>query len=395
MRTLAILLVLSLFPVWAKASLPFWLDSPQRMNQNDPKREGWREPQTFSNPQPTSTRTPWAGTATQTPWAGTATQTPWVGTSTHTPWMGSATQTPWVGTSTRTPTPWPGTATRSPTPAATVPPTGDPYACECSAATGQVLETHPLAGACGITVDWTDNIYVSSNADGNVYAFYPDWTPHPATTPMAGKTSYPMLSYLTSPTFLTGVTYSARISVCRGNIATYYIQYWNNTATLLMPSVAQNGQGPSTHGLTYFSSCSQALNRVYVWDGFVTTTLTGNGMSGDFFSAPVSTAFDGGVGGVNQNLWIADQGNNRLVKLDKDLLFIRSLPSDHPVAIVCGAGDDLFVACQTAVKRYDKDGTFKGNVVCLPNAPSQMAFDRTGNLWIADNINGLVLKVQP
>ncbi len=98
------------------------------------------------------------------------------------------------------------------------------------------------------------------------------------------------------------------------------------------------------------------------------------GLSGDSantLSSPYSVAFDS-----HGNLWVADQGNNRVLEFPT-----ANLVTNGHAAIVLGA---------TCLSCYDE-----GTTANFLNEPLGVTFDPSGNLWVIDADNSRVLEFLP
>jgi len=125
--------------------------------------------------------------------------------------------------------------------------------------------------------------------------------------------------------------------------------------------------------------------------------------------------FDRPVGLVedrDENVYIVDQGNNRIQVLDRRGRFVREWGGsgfspglfDNPVAIAFGRSfDDLYVVDQQnyRIQKFDRRGNLLSTFGSLGsrdgffNKPSDIAVDRQGNLYVADTGNNRIQKFDP
>ncbi len=112
---------------------------------------------------------------------------------------------------------------------------------------------------------------------------------------------------------------------------------------------------------------SGELASIVVGEFDYTADLVGGANS---LRAPVGEAFD-----LSGNLWIADQQNNRIVE------FMSPLSTGMDASVVLGEKD-----FRTNYGSTDQDR------LSLPRA---VAFDKSGNLWVADAYNSRVLEFSP
>ncbi len=94
-----------------------------------------------------------------------------------------------------------------------------------------------------------------------------------------------------------------------------------------------------------------------------------------------SLGFTGGVAlDWKGNLWVADLGNNRVLR------FPRPFTNGEAADVVLGQADFVSSNCNGAT------GTVSQSTLCRP---SGIAFDLQGDLWVADSNNNRVLEFRP
>ncbi|MBV8569225.1 MAG: choice-of-anchor D domain-containing protein, partial [Acidobacteriaceae bacterium] len=187
-------------------------------------------------------------------------------------------------------------------------------------------------------------------------------------------------------TFLHGIGAAAQIALYPGTMTTFAgtgsMGYSgdNGLATKAMLS-NPDGLAIDQLGNVYISdSLNQVVRKVSVSTGNITTAagLGGAaGFSGDggpatqaLLQTPGGLAIDG-MG----NLYIADQGNNR----------IRRVTPSGQISTVAGGG--------TASSQADRLGDGGPATSAILSGPSDVALDAAGNLYIADSFNGLIREV--
>ncbi len=119
-------------------------------------------------------------------------------------------------------------------------------------------------------------------------------------------------------------------------------------------------------------SNGQAANLVIGQTDFITGTCNTGGISASTLCFPVNVIFDS-----SGNLWVGDQHNNRVLRFPKGTGFTNGQAADLVI------GQSSFTtngAAATATGLH-----FTGNI----------AFDSSGNLWVADFFNSRVLRYSP
>jgi uncharacterized protein (TIGR03437 family) len=123
-----------------------------------------------------------------------------------------------------------------------------------------------------------------------------------------------------------------------------------------------------------FANSKAQPDAVYGQPDFNTTTANSSGISASSMSKPFAVALDAGG-----NLWVADAGNNRLLRFGANSLSSAPPP---PADTVIGQKD--FVSYSP-----DAGGTVSASGL---DTPSGLAFDPQGNLYVADSNNERVLE---
>jgi uncharacterized protein (TIGR03437 family) len=106
---------------------------------------------------------------------------------------------------------------------------------------------------------------------------------------------------------------------------------------------------------------------------FNTRTANSGGISAHSMSAPLGVAFDS-----HANLWVADTGNNRVLR------FLAAVLNDQSPAADLVLGQPDF---HSAAANAGKDVS-----AAAFNTPTALAFDAHGDLYVSDSVNARVLK---
>lgn len=142
-------------------------------------------------------------------------------------------------------------------------------------------------------------------------------------------------------------------------------------------------RGPD--GCIYFCEIDGAVVRKIDAKGAVTTIATG-------FKQPHELRFD-----KRGDLYVADTGNGRIVKVDLKTGALTPIPAKlrSPISLQFDAQGDLFV-CEIGAHRIVKVDVKTGEVTPVVSegvrGPRSIDFDRDGNLWIALREGNQVLK---
>jgi DNA-binding beta-propeller fold protein YncE len=133
----------------------------------------------------------------------------------------------------------------------------------------------------------------------------------------------------------------------------------------------------------------------------------GFGIGRESFDRPVDVVED-----REENIYVVDQGNNRVQVLDRRGRFLREWGGrgfspgsfDTPTAItIDGNTEDLFIVDSSnhRVQKFDKTGKLLLTIGRLGssrgefNRPMDVALDRRGNIYIADTGNNRIQKFDP
>lgn len=157
--------------------------------------------------------------------------------------------------------------------------------------------------------------------------------------------------------FPEGVTFDNK-----GNL--WVADYWNNRLLEFQPPFHTGMSASVVIGQSDFSSASFNLSR--------------KGLGG-----PWGITFD-----MSGNLWVADSGNSRVIE------FQPPFKTSTNASLVIGEPDFAHNYCNQATLPPSANG--KCGTRAILNVPWQIAFDPSGNLWVAEGWNsGRVLEFQP
>lgn len=136
-------------------------------------------------------------------------------------------------------------------------------------------------------------------------------------------------------------------------------------------------------------------------------SVGGFGIGRESFDRPVDMVED-----RDENIYVVDQGNNRIQVLDRRGRFVREWGGrgfspgsfDNPVAIAFDrSGGELYVVDSQnhRIQKFDKEGKLLlhfgrlGSGTGDFNKPSDVAVDKRGNLYVADTGNDRIQKFDP
>lgn len=180
------------------------------------------------------------------------------------------------------------------------------------------------------------------------------------------------------------------------------------TAELNAPSaMVVDGAG----NLIFADTGNDAIRKIDMTTNIISTiagTLGTSGSSGNLLSAPQGLAFD-----AAGNLYIADTGNNRIVKIDTLGNFTTlSGTYDRPMGLAFSSKDDSIYIADFGSNHIFKvdlssnvattvagtgDANYTGDTglatAATLNGPASVAVDPAGNLYIADSENNVIRKV--
>jgi gliding motility-associated-like protein len=173
-----------------------------------------------------------------------------------------------------------------------------------------------------------------------------------------------------------------------------------NTALLWSPS----GIALDAFGNVYVSD--QGSNTIRkITPGGVVSTLAGSGAAGDQvgigsdarFNTPRGLAID-----ANDNLYVADFGNNVVKKIDTKTGLVSYVYDAGPLKSPSGVGIDasgvLYIA-DADNNRIQKVANGAVTTLSIPagtlKSPREVRIDGTGNVYITDQLNHRVLRISP
>jgi DNA-binding beta-propeller fold protein YncE len=143
-------------------------------------------------------------------------------------------------------------------------------------------------------------------------------------------------------------------------------------------------RGPD--GCIYFCEIAGAVVRKIDKQGVVTTIASG-------FKQPHEIRFD-----KHGDLYVADTGNGRIVKVDLKTGALAPVPAKFrtPISLQFDARGELLV-CDIGVHKIQKLDTQTGEITTVVGAgirgPRSIDFDRDGHLWVALREGNQVLKI--
>ncbi len=203
-----------------------------------------------------------------------------------------------------------------------------------------------LSSPRGLTVDLSGNVYISDYSNNRVLYYVSGST-------TASRVYGQLGAYTTSTMNNGGVTADSN--------AGPYRAAFDSGGNLYVPNVF-------THRVLFYPAGSTTATRAYGQLGSLTSNVANNGgVSANSLNAPTGAALDSAG-----NLYIADRQNNRVLY--------------YP------AGST------TATRVYGQLGSFTSNAANNGgvsadslNAPTGLAIDSSGNLYVADSVNNRVL----
>ena len=196
--------------------------------------------------------------------------------------------------------------------------------------------------------DSSGNLWVADSNNNRVLEFTAPFTNGEAASLVLGQTSFTTSTVGVSPTSMNDPSGLAFDSA--GNL--WVADYGNNRVLEFL-----KGTGFTT---------DEAATLVLGQSSFTTAT---SGDTAVTFSHPEGIAFE-----PNGNLWVADQGNNRVIGFSK------------------GSGFTTGEAAVAVLGQSSLTGSGTGDSNIRMNNPSEIAFDSAGDMWVADKTNNRVIE---
>ena len=212
-----------------------------------------------------------------------------------------------------------------------------------------------LDGPTSIVFDSSGNLWVADTGNNRILEFKAPFSTGETASIVVGQTAF-----TTSGTGTTASTLNDPNGIAFDSSGNLWVADSGNNRVLEYPSASLSSSGPSA--------------TLVVGQGSLTSGTAGT--SGTALNDPNGIAFDS-----SGNLWVADTGNNRVVQFPYS-----SLSGSGPAATI--------VIGQTSFTAGSPNGGGNINPLGL-NAPTNVAFDNWGELWVADTGNNRVLQYLP
>ena len=204
-----------------------------------------------------------------------------------------------------------------------------------------------LSGTANAITDAQGNAWISDSQNSRVLQYKPPFTTAMAASVVLGQASFTTNVLSMSPN---GLAFPHGMAFDKsGNL--WVADSYNSRVVEFIPP--------------FISGMASALALGQNGNGTGGCTTNGFGLC-----YPTDLAFD-----AQGNLWIVDNGNNRVLKYDAPFV-----PGQSP-ATVLGQANFTAVAPAAGARGLDN--------------PSGIAIDATGNLWVSDGLNWRVLEFSP
>jgi sugar lactone lactonase YvrE len=212
---------------------------------------------------------------------------------------------------------------------------------------GLATSQNGLNYATGLAFDPSGNLWVADTFNSRILEFVPPFSNGMNASLVIGQQDYTSGS---SATTASGLGYPWAITFdSSGNL---WVADSGNSRVLEFKT-------PFTSGM----SASLVIGQQNYTSGTSVTSASG-------FNGPVAIVFDS-----SDNLWVAEEANNRVLE------FKTPLTTGMSASLVIGQGDFT-----TAGSSTSQDGLY---------APNGVAFDSASNLWVADRNNNRTLEFTP
>lgn len=141
----------------------------------------------------------------------------------------------------------------------------------------------------------------------------------------------------------------------------------------------------------------------YQWQRCSTSVIGSEGTGPGQFTHPSSVAVD-----TNGDIWVADNGNDRVQEFNSHGVYIRQFGSegsgpgelDEPSALATDAAGDVYVAdtANDRVEEFSPTGDYVRSLGATTgelDEPEGLAIDAQGNVWVSDTAGGRLQEYAP